>query len=63
MFFLPNRACNKGDIYVLMHVNPLFIYFVFIYFLCIRILLWAPLHVFMIGEVEPPSGSFLRSMG
>jgi hypothetical protein len=21
--FLPNRACNKGDIYVLMHVNPL----------------------------------------
>ncbi len=22
----PDKACNKGDIYVLMHVNPLFIH-------------------------------------
>jgi hypothetical protein len=58
-----NRACNKGNIYVLMHVNPLFISRVSILFLCISSYLWAPLHVFMIGEVEPPSGSFLRSMG
>ena len=46
-----------------MHVNPLFILSVILSFLCIVLSLWAPLHVFMIGEVEPPSGSLFEING